>query len=72
MEEQTVVYRLTFMKKNARRDHVNQTSRQSDNSKTGRWSFNLATESLFTLGSTEQARRVAYRTATGEIRFLPL
>lgn len=40
--------------------------------KEGRWSFNLAGESLITLGTTENARRVAYRTATGEIRFLPL
>ena len=36
-----------------------------------RWSFNLASESLFALGATERARRVAYRTATGELRFLP-
>ena len=40
--------------------------------KEGRWAFNLASESLFALGSTEKARRVAYRTVTGELRFLPL
>jgi len=40
--------------------------------KEGRWSFNLSGESLFSLGTTENSRRVAYRTATGELRFLPL
>jgi hypothetical protein len=40
--------------------------------KEGRWAFDLSGESLFALGSTENARRVAYRTATGELRFLPL
>jgi hypothetical protein len=40
--------------------------------KEGRWSFNLTGESLFSLGTTENARRVAYRTAAGELRFLPL
>ena len=40
--------------------------------KEGRWAFSLSSESLFTLGATEQARRVAYRTVTGELRFLPL
>jgi hypothetical protein len=38
----------------------------------GSWAFNLATESLFALGSSEAVRRVAYRTSDGRIRFLPL
>ncbi|MCE0498584.1 MAG: hypothetical protein LV481_11620 [Methylacidiphilales bacterium] len=65
------------MKKPARRTHPSETSRRSprdcrrDGAKEGRWSFNLASEILFALGSTESARRVAYRTPTGELRFLP-
>jgi hypothetical protein len=39
---------------------------------TGSWAFNLASESLFALGSSEAVRRVVYRTADGRIRFLPL
>ncbi len=38
--------------------------------KDGRWEF-ASSQSLFTLGADERARRVAYRTATGELRFLP-
>ncbi len=38
----------------------------------GRWAFNLASERLFALGSTERIRRGAYLTAQGEMRFLPL
>jgi len=66
------------MKKPSRRDHPGETSRGSqrdgrkNGGKEGAWAFNLASESLFALGATEQARRVAYRTATGELRFLPL
>ena len=40
-------------------------------SSTGRWSFNLASEHLFVLGSTDTVRRAAYRTSDGRIRFLP-
>ena len=67
-----------FMKKPTRPDHPSETSRRSsgqcrsEGAKDGRWSFNLATENLFALGSTENARRVAYRTANGELRFLPI
>jgi len=39
--------------------------------KTGSWAFNLATESLFALGSNEAVWRVAYRRANGDLRFLP-
>jgi hypothetical protein len=42
-----------------------------EGAKEGRWSFNLTGESLFALGSLESVRRVAYRTPTGELRFLP-
>lgn len=40
-------------------------------SNSGRWSFNLASEHLFVLGSTDTIRRAAYRTSDGRIRFLP-
>jgi hypothetical protein len=64
----------TFMKKSSRRDHPSEPPRRSqrDCRQDGRWSFNLASESLFALGTTESARRVAYRTADGQLRFLPL
>jgi hypothetical protein len=67
-----------FMKRPSHRDESGKTSHQGQKVspksevKEGRWSFNLASESLFSLGSTDNARRVAYRTATGELRFLPL
>ncbi len=66
------------MKKPSRREHPEEPSRPNKReeskkgSKKGGWAFNLASESLFALGSTEGARRVAYRTASGELRFLPL
>jgi hypothetical protein len=66
------------MKKTSRPDHPGEASRRSPRDgrkkqgKDSRWVFNLASESLFALGSTEQARRVAYRTADGTLRFLPL
>jgi hypothetical protein len=66
------------MKKSSYRDHSSGSSRPSqkasakNDGKDGRWSFNLASESLFSLGSSDGPRRVAYRTATGELRFLPL
>ncbi len=37
-----------------------------------KWVYNLVSESLFTFGSTDQARRAAYRGADGQMRFLPL
>jgi hypothetical protein len=69
---------LTLMKKPSQRDHSSETTRRSgrdcrkQEKKDGGWSFSLTSDKLFALGSTEQARRVAYRTATGELRFLPL
>jgi len=66
------------MKKPDRREHPSETPRRrqrdgrQNGGKEGRWSFNLASEIFFALGSTEHARRVAYRTADGELRFLPL
>jgi hypothetical protein len=68
---------MPFMKKPSRRSQPGETVRRSpkdcrqDGTKEGRWSFNLASDILFALGSTEGARRVAYRTPTGELRFLP-
>jgi hypothetical protein len=68
---------MFLMKKTVRRIPPSDTPRRSpkdcrrDGAKEGRWSFNLASEVLFALGSTEEARRVAYRTPTGELRFLP-
>ncbi len=59
------------MKKSTQRDQSQKACSKTDG-KEGRWAFNLASESLFTLGSAESPRRVAYRTATGELRFLPL
>jgi hypothetical protein len=60
------------MKKPNRRDHPDENVKGhgKERAKEGRWEF-AATQSLFSLGSTEQAHRVAYRTATGELRFLP-
>ena len=63
------------MKKSSHREEGSRGSKKVRSEKTsreGRWAFNLASESLFALGSTETARRAAYRTATGELRFLPL
>jgi len=65
------------MKKPSRRDHPGEPSprsrrdcRQNGGSE-GRWEF-TANGSLFALGSTDAVRRAAYRTAEGELRFLPL
>jgi hypothetical protein len=65
------------MKKASRRDHPSEPpprnprdGRQKAWSE-GRWEF-TASGSLFALGSTDAARRAAYRTAAGELRFLPL
>src|ERR1700677_2466500 len=69
---------LAFMKKPSRREQHGEPSRRSprdcrkDGGKEGRWAFSLASENLFALGWTAQARRVAYRTVDGELRFLPL
>jgi len=69
---------LNFMKKTSRRDHPSEPSRRSrrdclrNGESEGRWEFSLASEILFAFGSTERARRAAYRTAGGELRFLPL
>ena len=66
------------MKNPSRRDSPRATARRSHGDcpdvtgSVGRWAFSLATESLFPLGSTESARRAAYRSADGQIRFLPL
>jgi hypothetical protein len=71
------VSRLSFMKKTSRRDHPSEPShrnrrdcRQNGGSE-GRWEF-TASGSLIALGSTDAVRRAAYRTADGELRFLPL
>jgi hypothetical protein len=70
-------FRLSFMKKPSRRDHPSEPSHRNrrdchqKGGSEGRWEF-TASGSLFALGSTEAARRAAYRTADGELRFLPL
>jgi hypothetical protein len=67
----------SLMKKTSRRDHLSEPSRRSrrdcrqNGGSEGRWEF-TASGSLFALGATDAARRAAYRTATGELRFLPL
>jgi hypothetical protein len=66
------------MKKPSRPDHPGEAPRRTPQvrrkkeGKDNRWVFSLVGESLFSLGSTDQARRVAYRTADGTLRFLPL
>ena len=66
-----------FMKKPSRRDHPSESSHRSprdcrqNGGSEGRWEF-TASGSLFALGSTDAVRRAAYRTAAGEMRFLPL
>jgi hypothetical protein len=65
------------MKKASRRDHPSEPSHRSQRAcqqkggSEGRWEFS-ASGSLIALGSTDTARRAAYRTAEGELRFLPL
>ena len=67
-----------FMKTPPRRDRSRATARpnqagcRTSSGSVGRWAFNLASENLFALGSTDAIRRVAYRTADGHLRFLPL
>ncbi len=69
---------LNIMNKSPRRDHPGHPPRRNERdcrkngAGDGRWAFNLASESLFSLGTTDKARRVAYRTADGQLRFLPL
>jgi hypothetical protein len=65
------------MKKSSRRDHPSEPSsrnrrecRQSGGSE-GRWEF-ITSGSIFSIGSNGTARRAAYRSADGELRFLPL
>jgi len=66
------------MKKTSRRDHPSEPTHRSHKAfrhgggSEGRWEFNLASESLFALGSSDGLRRAAYRTSGGELRFLPL
>jgi hypothetical protein len=65
---------LAFMKKTNRRDEPSEASRRSPKGclhESG-WAFNLATERLFSLGSLDGFQRMAYRTAQGDVRFLPL
>jgi hypothetical protein len=68
---------LNFMKKNSRRDHPSESSHRSrrdchqNGGSEDRWEF-TSSSSLFALGSTDAVRRAAYRTAGGELRFLPL
>ncbi|MCE0522462.1 MAG: hypothetical protein LV480_06080 [Methylacidiphilales bacterium] len=65
------------MKKTFRRDHPSEPSHRSqrdclrNGGSEGRWEF-TASGNLFALGASEGVRRAAYRTATGELRFLPL
>jgi hypothetical protein len=67
-----------FMKKPTRRNRARETNRPGrrgcleKESGKGSWAFNLASDCLFALGSTERVRRVAYRGPDGQLRFLPL
>jgi hypothetical protein len=66
-----------FMKKPSRRDTPNAATPQPgrtakrNGKKEGRWEF-TSSGSLFALGAVDAVRRAAYRTAGGELRFLPL
>jgi len=64
-----------LMKKSSRREQqaesaVSRASRANGKSD-GRWEF-TSSGRLFSVGSTDAARRAAYWTAGGELRFLPL
>jgi hypothetical protein len=65
------------MKKPSRRDHPGEPSCRSrqdcrrNGGSEGRWEF-ITSGSIFAVGSNGTARRAAYRTAEGELRFLPL
>jgi hypothetical protein len=56
------------MKKHARKDHGSARNHRSGD---GRWEFNVAGGKLMPLGDKADTARVAYRTATGELGFLP-
>jgi hypothetical protein len=65
------------MKKPSRREQLSEPAPRSkriarrNEAQEGRWEF-ITSGSIFALGSNETARRAAYRTAAGELRFLPL
>jgi hypothetical protein len=62
------------MKKSSRRDHPSEPSsrhRREKHGGDGRWELGTS-GSLIALGSTDSARRAAYRTSGGQLRFLPL
>jgi hypothetical protein len=65
------------MKETFRRDHPSEPSHRSQRAShqkggsEGRWEY-ITSGSIFALGAGETARRAAYRTADGELRFLPL
>jgi len=72
-----IALRWNFMKKTSRRDHPSESSHrnqrgcQQKGGSEGRWEF-ITSGSIFAFGSGKTARRAAYRTAEGELRFLPL
>ena len=65
------------MKKTSRRDHPSEPSYRNrrydsqNGGSSGRWEF-ITSGSIFAIGSNGTARRAAYRTAEGELRFVPL
>jgi len=65
------------MKKSSRRDqpseplHRNRRDPRQNGGSDGRWEF-ITSGNIFAFGSNGTARRAAYRTAEGELRFLPL
>jgi hypothetical protein len=65
------------MKKSSRRDQPREASNRSQRdsrqkgANEGRWEF-ITSGSIFALGPDATARLAAYRTAEGELRFLPL
>jgi hypothetical protein len=61
------------MKKHVRHAHPSEADRRSGkvSKREGQWSFAHTSDILFALGATEETRRVAVRTPTGELRFLP-
>jgi hypothetical protein len=65
------------MRKTSRRDHANEPGNQGAKSyrrnggSKGPWEF-TSSGRLFSMGATDAARRAAYRSADGEMRFLPL
>jgi hypothetical protein len=65
------------MKKASRRSHPSEPSYRNrqecrpNGGSGGRWEF-ITSGSIFAIGSNGSARRAAYRTAEGELRFLPL